>query len=137
MAVDGVGLITYNLLRFKNMFLNNNSDPEYKAVKDERYPDYPGAVVVQGVNIGERGKILSRVISDGVGTKVKVDLSYIPGEPDPLQVLPCEADCAERPLNRNEKDILAMNDPALKKYRTLFMAADLFNNEKEILRMAS
>ena len=137
MPVNGVGLVTSNLRRLQNMFLNNNSDPEYKAVQDERYPDYPGAVIVQGVNIGERGGILSRIIADGVGAKMKVDLSYIPGEPDPLAILPSEGETKERAWNRDEKGIFEMSDSALKKYRALFMAADIFNNEKEILRMAS
>lgn len=119
-----------NLARFVRIFVDRK-DPDYNAVPDERMkPDFPKAEVVKGVSVGEGGQILSKK-APASHVLVKVDLSYIPGEPDPLEVYPPSLDDLDRNHTKDEKGIMALDPKVVAKYPALFMAADEFNTNRQ------
>lgn len=122
-----------NLARFVRIFVDRR-DPDYTAIPDERMkPDFPNAEVVKGVSIGEGGQILSNK-AQASHVLVKVDLSYIPGEPDPLEVYPQDPNDLRRNHNTEEKGIMALDPKVVAKYPALFLAADEFNATRQLGR---
>jgi hypothetical protein len=121
---------TVNLARFVRIFVDRR-DPDYTATPDERMkPHFQNAEVVKGVSIGEGGQILSKK-AQASHVLVKVDLSYIPGEPDPLEVYPQDPDDLGRNHNKQEKGIMALDPEIVAKYPALFLAADEFNATRQ------
>lgn len=138
MPIDGVVLVTSNHQKLERIF-KLHKDSDYKAVKDERYEGmYPVAEVVTGVNIGEGGEILPKNPSSDKPVVVAVELSYIPGQHDPLEVLPCNEEFLGRKHNKEEKGIFALDDKVVDRYKALFEAAKLFNtSEVNVQKIAS
>ena len=119
-----------NVTRFMRIFVTRK-DPDYEAVPDERMlPDFPKAEVVKNVSVGQGGQILSRGMPPS-HVLVKVELSYIPDEPDPLEVYPPNLDDLDRNHTKEEKGIMALDPKVVAKYPALFMAADMFNADKQ------
>lgn len=122
-----------NLLRL-NRILKRRNDPDYTATFDKRMePDYPRAEIVEDVKIGAEGAMLPRNVPASE-VLIKVDLSYVPGEPDPLEVYPCDPDRLGRKNTREEKGIFTLSDIVLAKYPALFKAIDQFNSEELVVK---
>ena len=125
-------LVGLNAVRIRRI-LETRNDPDYKAIPDVRYTDInPNAEVVKGVNIGEHGEILSQAVEAGKKILVRVDLSYAPGDSDPLEVFPCDDEW--EPGKRKPKEqceIATLGDEAYRKYPALLMAIDNFNRQEQ------
>ncbi|GEM_PF-6430955 len=124
-----------NVARFNRIFVTRK-DPDYIAAPDQRMrPNYPNAEVVKDVSIGQGGQILSRGMPAS-HVLVKVELSYIPGEPDPLEVLPPHPDDLDRNHTKEEKGIFELDPKVVAKYPALFLAAEEFNVDKQPTKLA-
>ena len=110
----------YNKLQ--RIFITHD-DLDYRPVRDEDQTS-PNAGIAQDVKVAEGGVILPQNTQEAVA--VKVDLCYIPSEQDPLLVIPSSYRDGKRPPGI-EREIYDLSDLALTRFRTLFLAVDLFN----------
>lgn len=138
MYTDGVITSTacLNTARLRRIFVTR-TDPDYIAVSDQRWQsERPNAEIVRGVSVGERGQILSKAMPSSC-VKAKVDLSFDPDDPCPLEVDLCGTEDLGRRHNEQEGRVFSLDDFFQAEYPALFGAQAMFNSGRQPVRMAS